>query len=76
MGSRKGDKDAYSNENGNPETLTIDYPYWMARYPVTVAQYGCFVADGGEVPGKWEDQQRFPNRPVVYDNLETGTGLL
>jgi formylglycine-generating enzyme required for sulfatase activity/energy-coupling factor transporter ATP-binding protein EcfA2 len=25
----------------------LPYDYWIARYPVTVAQYGCFVAQGG-----------------------------
>ena len=47
MGSKKGDKDAYDDEYGNPAQLTIPYRYWIARYPVTVAQYGSFLADHG-----------------------------
>jgi len=54
MGSREGDEGAYDDEFGNPETLTIPYDYWMARYPVTVAQFGAFVqAKGYENPEWW-----------------------
>lgn len=55
MGSRKGDKeDLLGNEAGNPEKLIIGYPYWIARYPVTVAQFRCFMEAGGyEEPGWW-----------------------
>jgi hypothetical protein len=66
MGSRKDDDEAANDEFGNPDKLNIDYPYWIARYPVTVAQYAVFVADGREEPDDWNDQLRFPNRPVVY----------
>ena len=47
MGSRKGDKDAYSDELGNPPQVQIPYRYWIARYPTTVAQMAAFVAAGG-----------------------------
>ena len=47
MGSEKGDKDARNNEFGNPNPLTIPCPYWIARYPVTVAQFGAFIDGGG-----------------------------
>jgi formylglycine-generating enzyme required for sulfatase activity len=47
MGSKRGDKDAYDDELGNPAQLTIPYRYWIGRYPVTVAQYGAFLAAGG-----------------------------
>ncbi|MEI7869767.1 MAG: SUMF1/EgtB/PvdO family nonheme iron enzyme [Candidatus Methylumidiphilus sp.] len=47
MGSEKGDKDARDNEFGNKNPLTIPYPYRIARYPVTVAQFGAFIEDGG-----------------------------
>lgn len=105
MGSRKKEKGAYDWEFGNPPRMTIPYDYWIGRYPVTVAQYGVFVEDGGygadafwtplgrawrsgeydsEVEDKylrdwlasrpaaervrpkwWQDQRRFPNRPVM-----------
>ncbi len=47
MGSKKGDKDAWDDEYGNPAQLTIPYRYWIGRYPVTVAQYAAFLAAGG-----------------------------
>ncbi len=53
MGSKKGDKEARDNEFGNPERLEIKYPYWLARYPVTVAQYAEFVAQGGYDSDQW-----------------------
>jgi formylglycine-generating enzyme required for sulfatase activity len=54
MGSRQGEPDAYDNEYGNPAQLTIPYRYWIARYPVTVAQYAVFLADhGGDEDAPW-----------------------
>lgn len=53
MGSRKGDKDAWDDEYGNPPQLTISYDYWIARYPVTVAQFAAFVAAGGYGEDAW-----------------------
>jgi hypothetical protein len=54
MGSWKGDNDASKNELGNPASLTIDYPYWIGPYPVTVAQFGCFrEAQGYDDPQWW-----------------------
>jgi len=106
MGSRQGDEEAYDNELGNPDRLTLPYDYWLARYPVTVAQYGAFVTAHGydeerwwtktgwqwrigaydsqvdndvlrdwlkqrpaelrDRPFEWDDQRRYPNRPVIY----------
>lgn len=55
-------------------------PFWMGRYPVTVSEYARFMAEGGygdqrhwqsggygdfTAPGDWEQQLRYPNRPVV-----------
>lgn len=56
MGSRRGESEALDNEFGNPNSLNILYTYWMARYPVTVAQYRCFVEAGGyENPNWWTE---------------------
>jgi len=53
MGSRKG-KEEWSRELGHTEPVDIPYPYYVARYPVTVAQYTEFVAASGyEKPGFW-----------------------
>jgi hypothetical protein len=53
MGSRKGDTGAQKDELGNPAPLTIDYSYWLARYPVTVAQFQCFIKDSGYEESAW-----------------------
>lgn len=43
-------------EGNEKQDLRIDYPYWMARYPVTVAQYRCYVEAGGyENPNWWTE---------------------
>ena len=34
----------------------LDYGYWMARYPVTHAQYMAFVDDGGYAHAGWWDE--------------------
>jgi len=54
--------------------------FQIARYPVTVAEFAEFVEDGGyqteknwqsggfgdfQQPNNWDEQQSFPNRPVV-----------
>jgi len=54
MGSHGNDQDAQGDERGNPPQLSIPYRYWIARYPVTVAQYGAFLADhGGDEDALW-----------------------
>ncbi|MFO1434288.1 MAG: SUMF1/EgtB/PvdO family nonheme iron enzyme [Candidatus Competibacteraceae bacterium] len=53
MGSEQGDSEANDDEFGNHKPLEITYPYWIARYPITVAQFGCFVEDGGYTQERW-----------------------
>ncbi len=53
MGSERNDKEAYDDEFGNSNPLLIPYDYWMARYPVTVAQFGCFVRAEGYARKDW-----------------------
>jgi formylglycine-generating enzyme required for sulfatase activity len=53
MGSRQGDKEAWDDEFGNPDRLNLPYDYWIARYPVTVAQYGVFIAGDGYNTERW-----------------------
>lgn len=40
--------------------------YYIARYPVTVAQFRAFVEDSGYQPGDEDSLQGLPNRPVVH----------
>jgi formylglycine-generating enzyme required for sulfatase activity len=35
-------------EGKEEQTLEIAYDYWLARYPVTVAQFRDFVKDRGQ----------------------------
>jgi formylglycine-generating enzyme required for sulfatase activity len=53
MGSRKGDKEAYDWEYGNPKQLSMPYRYWMGRYPVSVVQYAHFIDEGGYEEDTW-----------------------
>ncbi|MFA7335019.1 MAG: SUMF1/EgtB/PvdO family nonheme iron enzyme [Kiritimatiellia bacterium] len=51
------------NEINDQPTPTPDF--YLARYPVTVAQFRAYVADGGEKPAH-DDALRYPdNRPVT-----------
>ncbi|WIG58165.1 MAG: hypothetical protein OJF49_000910 [Ktedonobacterales bacterium] len=40
--------------------------YWIARYPITVAEYACFVRSGHAAPNDWTTQQGKLDHPVVY----------
>ncbi|MBI4772176.1 MAG: NACHT domain-containing protein, partial [Chloroflexi bacterium] len=57
------------DEKGNEKKHTnraLDYDYWLARYPVTVAQFRAFVQASGHKP-RDEDSLRGPaNHPVRY----------
>jgi formylglycine-generating enzyme required for sulfatase activity len=45
MGSRKGDKEAYGDELGMDKPYDVKDGFWMARFPVTQAQFQEFVED-------------------------------
>ncbi len=85
MGAQKADK---KGRNFDPEADSSEGPvhevrlkrFRIGRFPVTVQEFGEFVAQGGykkreywsaggfgdfQSPEDWEKQQRFPNRPVV-----------
>ena len=47
MGSRAGDEGVSPDEFGNPTQLSMTYPYWITRYPVTVAAYRDFIKAAG-----------------------------
>jgi formylglycine-generating enzyme required for sulfatase activity len=53
MGSREGDPEAGSAELGSSARLSIDYRFWIARYPVTVAQFNAFLKAGGYEGEDW-----------------------
>jgi formylglycine-generating enzyme required for sulfatase activity len=70
MGSKEGE--GYDDERPQHE-LNLPYDYWMAKYPVTVAQYRAFVAASGHKTSDKDSLCGVANHPVVrvtwYDAL-------
>ena len=79
MGAQKPDApDALGDE---PPVHQVEVsPFFIGRYPVTVFEHDRFIASGGyreekfwkaggygefATPGHWQQQLRYPNRPVV-----------
>jgi formylglycine-generating enzyme required for sulfatase activity len=75
---RNYDPDA--SEHGSPVHQAEVSPFLIGRYPATVVEYDRFTAAGGyteeklwkaggygqfQAPGHWQQQLRYPNRPVV-----------
>ena len=66
MGSDpRRDADAYDDEQPQ-HTVDLPYEYYMARYPVTVAQFEAFVQTSGYKPGNEDCLRGLPNHPVVW----------
>ena len=66
MGSDPGrDADAYDDEQPQ-HTVDFPYEYYMARYPVTVAQFEAFVQASGYKPRDEDCLRGLPNHPVVW----------
>jgi len=58
MGSSRDDPDAFDDEYSEatgyrPHTVTIPHDYAIGLYPVTNAEYACFVEDGGYEDERW-----------------------
>ena len=70
MGAQKENENA---PNYDPEASDSESPvhkvrlraFRIQRYPVTVQEFGEFVAKGGPEPEDWERQRQYPSRPVV-----------
>jgi len=73
MGSQKGDKGVSENEFGN-ESPQIPYTYWIARYPVTVAQFRAFVDDGGYEEPVWWTESGWAWRNGQSNSRPAGSG--
>jgi formylglycine-generating enzyme required for sulfatase activity len=64
MGSDvRRDKQAYDSEL--PRHRVAVPAFQIARFPVTVAEYACFVRAGHREPRDWRPQLRSPDHPVV-----------
>ena len=62
MGSSRDDPGAYDDEYSEgtgyrPHTVTIPHDYAIGLYPVTNAEYGHFVEDGGHEDERWWDTE-------------------
>ncbi len=66
MGSNKR-KDAQAYDNELPQqTITLG-SFRIGAYPLTVAEYACFVrATNRKAPDEWDNQQQRADHPVMY----------
>lgn len=65
LGSTDEDPDAYDNEKRGAGEYRIGYDYWIARHPVTLAQFREYVALGGVTPEHQEGLKGCPTAPVA-----------
>lgn len=66
MGSPGKDNLGYKDEKPFHLNEHLKYDYWMARYPVTVAQFREFVQDSGHKPNDPDSLKGYANHPAVY----------
>lgn len=62
------DDDPYASDDEKPQhTVTFDAPFWIARYPITNAQWRAWVEQAGGRPSYFADDANFnrPNQPVA-----------
>ena len=65
------DPQAYDDEQ--PQHRVILGAYRIGRYPVTVAEYACFVRAGQRAPGYWRIQLRKLLHPMVHVSWRDAT---
>jgi formylglycine-generating enzyme required for sulfatase activity len=65
MGSDKR-RDPQASDSELPQHRVNLSAYAIARFPVTVAEYACFVEMGQPQPNDWASQMRKPDHPVTY----------
>jgi formylglycine-generating enzyme required for sulfatase activity len=64
MGSDKKRRDPQAEYDERPQHPVALGAFQIGRYPVTVAEYACFVAAGQREPGGWEEQLQRLDLPV------------
>jgi formylglycine-generating enzyme required for sulfatase activity len=57
-------RESWTNDEQPQHTVTLP-AYEIARYPVTVAEYACFVRAGRSEPSLWQKQRGKLDHPVV-----------
>ena len=67
MGSADSDKQAFKNEKPQ-HTLDIPYDYWMARFPVTNAQYAAYLGDKQHPVKDWAQKRDHPVTHVSWED--------
>jgi hypothetical protein len=65
LGSQADDGGAYGNEQPQQQ-YDIDYPYWIARYPIIVAQFRVFVRETGFTLNNPAALREPANQPVRW----------
>jgi formylglycine-generating enzyme required for sulfatase activity len=65
MGSDPG-QDIQLSDNETPQHRVTLQAFQIARYPVTVAEYACFVRSSQKQPNNWQQQLATLDHPVVY----------
>jgi formylglycine-generating enzyme required for sulfatase activity len=58
-------RDPRPSDNEKPQHSITLPAYQIARYPVTVAEYACFVRAGQQEPSDWKNQLTKLDHPVV-----------
>jgi formylglycine-generating enzyme required for sulfatase activity len=59
-------------EKEDAEIYVLDYDYWIARFPITVAQFSAFVKDSGYKPSdedSLKDPSNYPVRKVTWHEM-------
>jgi len=64
IGKFGGKEDYYKNETPQHKLSLPDY--YMARYPITTAQFKAFVEESGHKPTDEDSLRGLPTRPAVY----------
>lgn len=58
-------QDATALSEERPSHRVALATFWIARFPLTVAEYACFARAGGPRPRGWRRWRRQPDHPVV-----------
>jgi formylglycine-generating enzyme required for sulfatase activity len=64
MGSEKKRRDPQAEDDERPRHPVALGAFQIGRFPVTIAEYACFVAAGLREPGNWDLQLQRLDHPV------------